>query len=56
MIKKTHVDPCPHNGHSVGWTVMTETIVLVCYGTSEVDSNSCAQMPLALNHFDSRNS
>ena len=27
--EKTHVDPCPHNGHSVGWTVMTETIVLV---------------------------
>ena len=26
--EKTHVDPCPHNGHSVGWTVMTETIVL----------------------------
>ena len=25
---KTHVDPCPHNGHSVGWTVMTETIVI----------------------------
>ena len=24
--EKTHVDPCPHNGHSVGWTVMTETI------------------------------
>ena len=27
--EKTHVDPCPHNGHSVGWTVMTETIVIV---------------------------
>ena len=26
--EKTRVDPCPHNGHSVGWTVMTETIVL----------------------------
>ena len=26
--EKTHVDPCPNNGHSVGWTVMTETIVL----------------------------
>ena len=26
--EKTHVDPCPHNGHSVGWTVMTETIVI----------------------------
>ena len=26
--EKTHVDPCPHNGHSVGWTVMTETIVV----------------------------
>ena len=26
--EKTHVDPCPHNGHSVGWTVMTETILL----------------------------
>ena len=20
--EKTHVDPCPHNGHSVGWTVI----------------------------------
>ena len=29
--EKTHVDPCPHNGHSVGWTVMTETIVLRAY-------------------------
>ena len=28
MISKTLVDPCPNNGHSVGWTVMTETIVL----------------------------
>ena len=27
--EKTDVDLCPHNGHSVGWTVMTETIVLV---------------------------
>ena len=27
--EKTHVDPCPHNGHSVGWTVMTETIALI---------------------------
>ena len=26
--EKTHVDPCPHNGHSVVWTVMTETIVI----------------------------
>ena len=26
--EKTHVDPCPHNGHSVGWTVMTKTIVV----------------------------
>ena len=26
--EKTHVDPCPHKGHSVGWTVMTETIVV----------------------------
>ena len=26
--EKTHVDPCPHNGHSVGWTAMAETIVL----------------------------
>ena len=26
--EKTHVDPCPHNGHSVGWTVMKETIVI----------------------------
>ena len=26
----THVDPCPHNGHSVGWTVMKETIAIVC--------------------------
>ena len=22
---------CPHHGHSVGWTVMTETIVLYIY-------------------------
>ena len=28
--EKTHVYPCPHNGTSVGWTVMTETIVLFC--------------------------
>ena len=27
--EKIHVDPCPHNGHSVGWTLMIETIVLV---------------------------
>ena len=27
--EKTHVDQCPHNGHSVGWTVMSETIVLL---------------------------
>ena len=26
--EKTYVDPCPHNGHSVGWTVMKETIVI----------------------------
>ena len=28
--EKTDVDLCPHNGHSVGWTVMKETIVIVC--------------------------
>ena len=27
--EKNHVDPCPHIGHSVGWTVMTETTVIV---------------------------
>ncbi len=27
--EKTHVDPCPQIGHSVGWTVMTETIALI---------------------------
>ena len=26
--EKTHVDLCPHNGHSVGWTIVTETIVI----------------------------
>ena len=28
--EKTHVDQCPHIGHSVGWTVMTDTIVIEC--------------------------
>ena len=35
--EKTHVDPCPHNGHSVGWTVMTETIVLVLVIPTELE-------------------
>jgi hypothetical protein len=34
--EKTHVDPCLHNGHSMGWTVMTDTIVL----KSQNDPNS----------------
>ena len=53
--EKTHVDPCPHNGHSVGWTVMTETSVLIQAGFQiqiiEVHALLSDKTPLAHQFF-----
>ena len=51
--EKTHVDPCPHNGHSVGWTVMTETIVLVIdvWPKLKILQGNCAKIGLSKTIF-----